>query len=46
MREVVVMAVAKKYNVFRSGKLIGEYTAVDAAPKIRMFRWNRSGVRA
>ena len=45
MREVVVMAVAKKYNVFRSGKLIGEYTAVDAA-QIRMFRWNRSGVRA
>ena len=28
------MAVAKKYNVFRSGKLIGEYTAVDAAQKL------------
>ena len=28
------MAVTKKYNVFRSGKLIGEYTAVDAAKKL------------
>ena len=29
------MAVAKKYNVFRSGKLIGEYTAVDAADMLK-----------
>lgn len=28
------MAVAKKYNVFRCGKLIGEYTAVEAAKKL------------
>ena len=35
MREVVVMAVAKKYNVFRCGKLIGEYTAVAAAAMLK-----------
>lgn len=29
------MAVDKKYNVFRSGKLIGEHTAVEAAAMLK-----------
>ena len=33
------MAVTKRYKVYRHGKLIGEYTAVDAAAMLKCTPW-------